>query len=666
MSKKNIFLTLFIIGGCLLFYHEKGIAKTAKGNKPKEWTFYNKSTCGLIDDSVNCIAMDKDTLWIGTYNGVSHFNPKKNRWTNYTTHNGLADNYINTILVKNTDIWFGTKKGLTRFNKKKKLWTNYTVKDGLPSNQVNTLLNIENDLWIGTEIGLTSFNTTNNNFGAVYTTKDGLFDNRIKTLIRDGSNLLVGTVGAVINIFNLHTGKWEIQTPSSTLYSNIVLAVEKGFIWCGTNGGGIRRFSKSSQKWKNYTTSNGLCDNFVQSIANDGKYIWIGTFDGISLLNLDAKKWKTFSSKNGLSIGVILVDGNFVWFGTDEGIRRYNKQIPQVEIHLENSYLTKLKISSPLKIDCLISSNQKIKQTTIEYSTASFPDVWINEDITVTPTKRNKHFQIDWQMRNLPCLSDTYNIRLTAEDTEKNSNSSLATIKIDTIVPKITIDSDPAASLNIGLQNISGKYNKTKIKQIIVQPGNLLATLNPTNQTFTALINLEEGKNIITAALTDWLDRTVTTKSIIHAKAKAAPTIIVESIPSTKKKKEDYTTRLTLQETLLFDSGSAQIKEGGEEIINTVANFLKRYSPEKYSHLEIKINGHTDNVPIQKCLYSSNLKLSEARAHSVFESLIRNSTLSAESFSVKGYGETRPKTSNTTTKGRAKNRRVEIEITTKK
>ncbi len=662
MSKRNIFLTLLIIGGCLFFYHEKGIAKTEKGDKTKKWTFYNKSNCGLVDNTINCMAMDKGTLWVGTYNGVSHFNPKKNRWTNYTTHNGLAGNWINSILVKDNEIWFGTKEGLTRFNKKKKLWTNYTVKDGLPNNQVNTLLNIEKDLWIGTEIGLTSFNTINNNFGAVYTTKDGLFDNRIKTLIRDGAHLLAGTVGAVINTFNLHTGKWEIQSPSTTLYSNIVLAVEKGFIWCGTNGGGIRSFNKSSQEWKNYTTSNGLCDNFVQSIANDGKNIWIGTFDGISLLNLDTKKWKTFSAKNGLSANVILVDGNYVWFGTDEGIRRYNKQIPQVEIHLENSYLTKLQTSSPLKINCLISSNQKIKQTTIEYSTESFPNIWISEDITVTPTKRTNHFQINWQMKNLPCLSDTYNIRLTAEDTEKNSNSSLATIKIDTIDPKITIDSSPDASLNIGLQNISGKHNKARIKQIIVQPGNLLATLNSTDQTFTALVSLQEGKNIITATLTDWLDRTVTTKSIIQAKAKAAPTIIVEDIPD---KKEHFTTRLTLQETLLFDSGSAQIKEGGEKTINTVANFLKRYSPEKYSHLEITINGHTDNVPIEKCLYSSNLKLSEARAHSVFQSLIRNSPLSAESFSVKGYGETKPKASNTTAKGRARNRRVEIIIQTK-
>ncbi len=662
MSKKNIFVILFITCwcGCFFLYPAKSIAET---NKNPEWIFYNKTNCGLIEDTINCIAKDKHAFWFGTQKGVSLFYTKKNTLTNYSTNDGLASNYINGILVLDNKVWFGTKKGLTQFNKNKKSWTTYTMKNGLPHNQVNTLLNIGNTLWIGTEIGLTSFNKTTMTMGAVYTTKDGLFDNRIKTLIRDGAHLIIGTVGAVINTLNIDTGKWKIQYPQTTLYSNIVLTAERGFIWCGTNGGGVRGYNKSSQTWKTYTTSNGLCDNFVQAIARDGKNLWVGTFDGISLFNMDTKKWKTFSSKEGISISTILVDGNYVWFGTDnEGIRRYNKQIPQIEINTELSSLTKLEISTPLKIDCFISSYQKMGKPVIEYSTASFPDIWTNTEITVVPAKTKNHYQIIWTMENLPCLSDTYNLRLTVENEQEDYNSSIATIKIDTIPPKITLDST-TASRNIGLQNISGTYNKNKIDNILVQPGNVLATLKPNNQTFTALVNLEEGKNLIRATLTDWLDQTATTKTVMIAKAKSTPGITVEKIPTTKK--EEVVTRLTLQETLLFDSGSAQIKKGGEKTIDTIAEFLKRYPPEKHPNLEIVINGHTDNVPIQKCLYSSNLKLSQARAHTVFQSLMKNSSLSAESFSIKGYGKTKPKVSNKTAKGRARNRRVEIIIKTK-
>ena len=662
MSKKSILVILFIC--CCNYFFLYPAKSIAESDKNPDWTFYNKTNCGLIGETINCIAKDKHAFWIGTQKGVSLFNTKKNTWTNYTINDGLASNYINSILVLNDKVWFGTKKGLTLFNKNKKSWTTYTMKNGLPHNQVNTLLNIGNTIWIGTEIGLTSFNKTTKTMGAVYTTKDGLFDNRIKTLIRDGAYLIIGTVGAVINTLNLHTGEWNIQYPQTTLYSNIVLTAERGFIWCGTNGGGVRSYNKSSQTWKTYTTSNGLCDNFVQAIARDGKNLWVGTFDGISLFNMDTKKWKTFSSKEGISLSTILVDGNYVWFGTDDkGIRRYNKQIPQVEINTKLSSLTKLKISTPLKIDCFISSYQKMGKPVIEYSTASFPDIWTNTEITVIPAKTKNHYQIIWTMENLPCLSDTYNLRLTVENEQEDYNSSLATIKIDTIPPKITIDST-TATRNIGLQKISGTYNKNKIDNILVQPGNILAILDSTNQTFTALINLEEGKNPIRATLTDWLGQTATTKTVMIAKVKSTPAILVEKITTAKKK--EVVTRLTLQETLLFDSGSAQIKKGGDETIATVVNFLKRYPSEKYPNLKIKINGHTDNVPIgSKCLYSSNLKLSQARAHTVFQALIKDNTLSAEAFSVKGFGQTKPTASNKTVLGRAKNRRVEIIIETK-
>ncbi|MCK5534038.1 OmpA family protein [bacterium] len=54
----------------------------------------------------------------------------------------------------------------------------------------------------------------------------------------------------------------------------------------------------------------------------------------------------------------------------------------------------------------------------------------------------------------------------------------------------------------------------------------------------------------------------------------------------------------------------------------------------------IRISRHTDNVPIgSKCLYSSNLKLSQARAHTVFQALIKDNNLSAEAFSVKSFGK---------------------------
>lgn len=78
---------------------------------------------------------------------------------------------------------------------------------------------------------------------------------------------------------------------------------------------------------------------------------------------------------------------------------------------------------------------------------------------------------------------------------------------------------------------------------------------------------------------------------------------------------------------------------------------------------EIIIAGHTDNVPLAGGPFGSNLGLSMARAGSVAEFLLRSNTIDPKRISAMGFGEYRPLTSNETTGGRQKNRRVEIILT---
>jgi chemotaxis protein MotB len=76
----------------------------------------------------------------------------------------------------------------------------------------------------------------------------------------------------------------------------------------------------------------------------------------------------------------------------------------------------------------------------------------------------------------------------------------------------------------------------------------------------------------------------------------------------------------------------------------------------------IRIEGHTDNVPINTPRFPSNWELSVARATSVVQYLISRHNFPPERLSATGYGEYRPKASNATAEGRQKNRRVDFVI----
>lgn len=114
---------------------------------------------------------------------------------------------------------------------------------------------------------------------------------------------------------------------------------------------------------------------------------------------------------------------------------------------------------------------------------------------------------------------------------------------------------------------------------------------------------------------------------------------------------------LTMVESILFDSGKADVKEEGVNTLKKVAEVLKGTSDQ-----EIAVAGYTDNVQIIGRLaktYATNWELSAARAISVVKILaaqgVDNTLLSAT-----GYSEYRPVADNDTPEGRAQNRRMEI------
>ena len=115
--------------------------------------------------------------------------------------------------------------------------------------------------------------------------------------------------------------------------------------------------------------------------------------------------------------------------------------------------------------------------------------------------------------------------------------------------------------------------------------------------------------------------------------------------------------QMTLKGSILYDSGSADLKQGAKPVLSKIGEILK-----KFDNYHIEITGHTDNIPINDGTFRDNNWLSSARALNAAEYLIDSCGLDPAMLKYSGRGEYEPITSNSTAEGRAKNRRIEIKI----
>lgn len=111
-------------------------------------------------------------------------------------------------------------------------------------------------------------------------------------------------------------------------------------------------------------------------------------------------------------------------------------------------------------------------------------------------------------------------------------------------------------------------------------------------------------------------------------------------------------------ESALFESGKADLKLSAEETLNLIANEIKGVP----NH--VRVEGHTDDRPISTFRFPSNWELSSARATAVVRFLTDRHSFPSVQISALGYGEYRPLSTNSTSYGRAKNRRVDIVVLT--
>jgi chemotaxis protein MotB len=120
----------------------------------------------------------------------------------------------------------------------------------------------------------------------------------------------------------------------------------------------------------------------------------------------------------------------------------------------------------------------------------------------------------------------------------------------------------------------------------------------------------------------------------------------------------DQGIRLSFENQILFDFGKADINPSGYRMLSQIAEAIKNLPKP------LRVEGHTDNIPIQTARFPSNWELSVARAVNVVKYFAEVGKIDPHRLSAVGYGESRPVAANDTASNRAKNRRVEILLLT--
>jgi len=113
---------------------------------------------------------------------------------------------------------------------------------------------------------------------------------------------------------------------------------------------------------------------------------------------------------------------------------------------------------------------------------------------------------------------------------------------------------------------------------------------------------------------------------------------------------------ISLREAGFFDSGSATPKAEALPALRTIADRLGK------TPYDLRIEGHTDNMPIHNAEFDSNWELSSARATHIARLFLEMKAIPPDRLSAAGYAEFHPVAGNDTAAGRAENRRVDLVV----
>lgn len=314
-------------------------------------------------------------FWIGVrQTGLFKWNSTTNLVTHYPNQpgkNSVTDNdIVNMIRDARGNMWIGTRNGLSKYDARSRRFTNFKAAaenpSGLPVNTIRDLCADNNYIWLATENGgLSRLNTIDNtftNFQYRQTDPSSISDNSVWAVYKDHQGRIwAGTFSKGLCVTD-HL-KEKFQELDIQLENDIVNAIwqdSRGRLWIGTEGGLVRKDRDKIRIYRHDPSKpNSLSSDPVLSIFEDSKkQMWFGTWaggvnkyndssDGFTHFSSDSTKPQSLSNPNVYSIkedrvsGKILVASyNGLNVLVDEARGRF--QTFRDEAHESNNYLRQI------------------------------------------------------------------------------------------------------------------------------------------------------------------------------------------------------------------------------------------------------------------------------------------------------------------------------------
>lgn len=272
---------------------------------------------GLANEYVFAIGLDPTgKVWFGTNaGGVTTY--LDGQWKTYFPMHGLADYWVYAFAYTDDDVWIGTWDGANHFDPKTESFTTY--RDELVNIWVYGLdIDDQGRVWFGTEGGVSMYDGER---WSSWTHEDGLGAANYQAL-PESENTGLGTRER--HDLNVLVGSGESYNPSYVFASKVDV-LGRG-VWFGTWGGGVSLFD-GDKTWTSYSAEDGLAGNIVYSIAQeqDGT-LWFGTNRGLSRLKDGA--WSNFRhGLPGSDIYAIAIDPEgSLWLGLRSAVVRFQPQ----------------------------------------------------------------------------------------------------------------------------------------------------------------------------------------------------------------------------------------------------------------------------------------------------------------------------------------------------
>jgi ligand-binding sensor domain-containing protein/signal transduction histidine kinase/DNA-binding response OmpR family regulator len=255
----------------------------------------------IMTDSFN-------TLWVGSYSGIYKINTKDKLCLSYTHNNknpySLSQNSVYKIFKDySNNIWVGTWQGAINYlDKSFDSFQHYGMFSGLSYHVVSSFAeDNKNNFWIGTERGGLNYFDTNSKTFTVFKNSPidsySLSNDNIQDIVLDKQgNLYIGTHGNGLDVYDTKSNNKfdhfindpnDVQSISSDWVTCLMLDSQNR-LWVGTIKKGLNLFDQKTKKFIRFNTDN-FSQTIYEIIEDNQQRIWVGTADGVGLVDLKAK-----------------------------------------------------------------------------------------------------------------------------------------------------------------------------------------------------------------------------------------------------------------------------------------------------------------------------------------------------------------------------------------